>query len=67
MKYRSGYKFNVIPSPKDERDYKLKDIDVETSPKAHGMNITFVTTAADNASGRLLMDYMGMPFRKAAK
>ena len=47
--------------------YIFPEIDVEKSPKAHGMNITFVTTAADNASGRLLMDYMGMPFRKAAK
>ena len=33
MKYRSGYEFNVIPSPKDERDYKLKDVDVETSSR----------------------------------
>ena len=47
--------------------YIFPEIDVEKSPKAHGMNITFVTTAADDKSGRMLMDYMGLPFRKAAK
>lgn len=47
--------------------YIFPEIDVEKSPKAHGMNITFVTTAANDKSGRLLMDYMGLPFRKAAK
>lgn len=30
------------------------------------MNITFVTTAKNDDAGRLLMTYMGMPFRKAA-
>ena len=47
--------------------YIFPEIDVEKSPKAHGMNITFVTTAANDQTGRLLMDYMGLPFRKAAK
>ena len=47
--------------------YIFPEIDVEKSPKAHGMNITFVTTAANDKTGRLLMDYMGLPFRKAAK
>ena len=47
--------------------YIFPEIDVEKSPKAYGMNITFVTTANDDESGRLLMDYMGMPFRKNAK
>ena len=47
--------------------YIFPEIDVEKSPKAHGMNITFVTTAKNDESGRLLMDYMGMPFRKSAK
>lgn len=46
--------------------YIFPEIDVEKSPKAHGMNITFVTTASNDKSGRLLMDYMGMPFRKSA-
>ena len=46
--------------------YIFPEIDVEKSPKAHGMNIPFVTTAGNDKSGRLLMDYMGMPFRKSA-
>ena len=46
--------------------YIFPEIDVEKSPKAHGMNITFVTTAKNDDAGRLLMNYMGMPFRKAA-
>lgn len=46
--------------------YIFPEIDVEKSPKAHGMNITFVTTAGNDKSGRLLMDYLGMPFRKSA-
>ncbi len=47
--------------------YIFPEIDVEKSPKAHGMNITFVTTAENDESGRMLMNSMGMPFRKSAK
>ena len=47
--------------------YIFPEIDVEKSPKAHGMNITFVTTAQNDQTGRMLMDYMGLPFRKATK
>ena len=47
--------------------YIFPEIDVEKSPKAHGMNITFVTTAKNDDDGRLLMKYMGMPFKKSAK
>ena len=47
--------------------YIFPEIDVEKSPKAYGMNITFVTTAENDQNGRLLMDYMGMPFRKSGK
>ena len=47
--------------------YIFPEIDVEKSPKAYGMNITFVTTAQNDQSGRMLMDYMGLPFRKATK
>ncbi|MFA5162646.1 MAG: 50S ribosomal protein L5 [Elusimicrobiales bacterium] len=43
------------------------EVDVEKSPKARGMNITFVTTADDDKGGRLLLELMGMPFRKAEK
>lgn len=44
--------------------YVFPEIDVEKSPKAHGMNITFVTTANNDKDGKLLMDAMGFPFRK---
>ena len=47
--------------------YIFPEIDVEKSPKAYGMNITFVTTAENDKNGRLLMDYMGLPFRKSGK
>ncbi len=47
--------------------YIFPEIDVEKSPKAHGMNITFVTTAKNDKDGLLLMKYMGMPFKKSAK
>lgn len=47
--------------------YIFPEIDVEKSPKAHGMNITFVTSAKNDQDGRLLMQYMGMPFKKASK
>ena len=47
--------------------YIFPEIDVEKSPKAYGMNITFVTTADNDKNGRLLMDYMGLPFRKSGK
>lgn len=46
--------------------YIFPEIDVEKSPKAHGMNITFVTTAKNDESGRLLLKHMGMPFKKAS-
>jgi large subunit ribosomal protein L5 len=44
--------------------YVFPEIDVEKSPKAHGMNITFVTTAKNDEDGKLLLDFMGFPFRK---
>lgn len=47
--------------------YIFPEIDVEKSPKAHGMNITFVTTAKNDAEGKMLMNYMGIPFKKASK
>ncbi len=43
------------------------EVDVEISAKQRGMNITFVTTASDDKGGRLLLELMGMPFRKADK
>ncbi|MBR3632870.1 MAG: 50S ribosomal protein L5 [Elusimicrobiaceae bacterium] len=47
--------------------YIFPEIDVEKSPKAYGMNITFVTSAKNDQDGNLLMQYMGMPFKKSAK
>ena len=43
------------------------EIDLEKSPKAQGMNITFVTTAKDNKTAQALLAYLGMPFEKPKK
>jgi large subunit ribosomal protein L5 len=40
------------------------EVDLDKVDKTRGMNITFVTTAKDNESARLLLAEMGMPFRK---
>jgi Ribosomal protein L5 len=40
------------------------EINMERSPKAHGMNITFVTTAGTNEKGKLLLENLGFPFKK---
>lgn len=44
--------------------YIFPEVDVEKSPKAHGMNITFCTTAANDKDGLAFLTYMGLPFRK---
>jgi large subunit ribosomal protein L5 len=41
------------------------EVNMERSPKARGMNISFVTTAGDDKKGRALLEYLGMPFKKA--
>ncbi|HAH32993.1 MAG TPA: 50S ribosomal protein L5 [Elusimicrobia bacterium] len=43
------------------------EVNTEKSPKARGMNITFVTTAGDNEKGRSLLEHLGMPFKKPLK
>jgi len=43
------------------------EINMEKSPKARGMNISFVTTAGSNEKGRKLLELMGVPFKKAKK
>lgn len=43
------------------------EINLEKSPKARGMNLTFVTTAGNDEKGRRLLELMGMPFKKTAK
>jgi large subunit ribosomal protein L5 len=40
------------------------EISMERSPKARGMNITFVTTAGEDSRGKALLENMGMPFKK---
>ena len=40
------------------------EINMERSPKARGMNISFVTTAGNNEKGKALLEHLGLPFRK---
>ncbi len=40
------------------------EINFDKVDKARGLNITFVTSATDNESARLLLAELGMPFRK---
>ncbi|MEI7480939.1 MAG: 50S ribosomal protein L5 [Elusimicrobiota bacterium] len=40
------------------------EVNQEKSPKARGMNITFVTTAGDNDKAKVLFEHLGMPFKK---
>lgn len=41
------------------------EVNQEKSPKARGMNITFVTTAGNNDTAKALLEHFGMPFKKA--
>ena len=43
------------------------EINVETSLKARGMNITFVTNAGNDEEGFDLLDKLGMPFKRPTK
>ena len=40
------------------------EVNMEKSPKARGMNITFVTSAANDKEGKALLELMGMAFKK---
>lgn len=40
------------------------EINIEKSPKAHGLNITFVTTSTDNKMSKMFLEYLGVPFKK---
>ncbi|MFC1678900.1 50S ribosomal protein L5 [Elusimicrobiota bacterium] len=42
----------------------FSELDLEKSPTARGMNITFVTTADTDDEGLELLSRMGMPFKK---
>jgi large subunit ribosomal protein L5 len=39
------------------------EIDYSKVDKLRGMNVTFVTTARTDEESRLLLSYLGMPFR----
>jgi large subunit ribosomal protein L5 len=41
------------------------EVDYAKVEKTRGMNVTFVTTAQTDEESRLLLQYMGMPFRAA--
>ncbi|HUT85769.1 MAG TPA: 50S ribosomal protein L5 [Elusimicrobiales bacterium] len=43
------------------------EINTEKSPKAYGLNITFVTTSDDDKISRKFLEYIGVPFVKAKK
>ena len=42
----------------------FQEIDYSKVEKLKGMNVTFVTTAANDAEARSLLGHLGMPFRK---
>ncbi|MBI4422690.1 MAG: 50S ribosomal protein L5 [Elusimicrobia bacterium] len=42
----------------------FSEVSMEKSPRARGMNITFVTTAGNDAAGLELLIRLGMPFKK---
>ncbi len=44
----------------------FSEINVEKSPKARGMNITFVTDAGSDEKGLELLTQLGLPFKKRA-
>jgi len=44
--------------------YMFPEISAEKSPKARGMNITFVTTAGSDKDAKLLLELLGVPFKK---
>ncbi len=43
------------------------EIDYSKVEKLRGMNVTFVTTARSDAESRLLLKYLGMPFKTASQ
>ncbi|MDR1952645.1 MAG: 50S ribosomal protein L5 [Elusimicrobiota bacterium] len=47
-----------------KEQYIFPEINVEQSDKPRGMNITIVTTAKEDKHAKLLLETLGMPFRK---
>lgn len=52
--YNMGLKENIV----------FPEINFDKIEKARGMNITICTTAGDDHQGRVLLEALGMPFRK---
>jgi len=44
--------------------YIFPEVDVEKSDKARGMNITIVTTAGKDEYAKILLAFLGMPFKE---
>ena len=57
---RGNYTFGV------NEQLIFPEIDYDKIDAVRGMDITIVTTARDNASGRALLDVFGFPFRREA-
>ena len=57
---RGNYTFGVT------EQLIFPEIDYDKIDAVRGMEITIVTTARDNASGRALLDVFGFPFRREA-
>ena len=66
--------FRGVPAKMDGRgNYSVglkeqiifNEIDYDKVDKLRGMNITFVTTAANDEQCKALLTHLGMPFRKA--
>ena len=57
---RGNYTFGL------DEQLVFPEIDYDKIDTVRGMDITIVTTARDNASGRALLDAFGFPFRREA-
>ncbi len=55
---RGNYSFGLT------EQYVFPEVDPDKIPQVQGMNITFVTTAEDNAQGEALLRELGMPLQK---
>jgi large subunit ribosomal protein L5 len=55
---RGNYTFGVT------EQLIFPEIDYDKVAKVRGMDITFVTTAANDEQGRALLDAFGFPFRR---
>ena len=47
-----------------KEQYIFPEIDMDKNPRAHGMEVTFVTTANTDEEAHALLKAMGLPFKK---